>query len=448
MAEALNQIGAQTETATPYPRLWDSIRIPVYAGLAIVVGFFGVFGSWATLAPLDSAAVAPGVVRVEGSRKTVQHLEGGIISEILVKAGDRVKAGQALIRLDDTPSKANLKLLQGRLYAALALEARLVAERDGKTEITFPETLIEKRNDPKIDEIITGQINIFNARLESLSGKENILKLRSAQLDEEITGLKGQIKAEDKQLSLIADEIADVSGLVKKGLAPKPRLLSLQRRQAEIEGSRSNNHAQIARARQSIAETRLQISELRTTAINEAVEQVRDVQNDLGDLSEKVRAAKDVLSRIEIRAPQDGAVVNLQVHTPGGVIAPGEPLLDIVPLDVRLIVEARVDPKDIDVVRPGLASLIRLTAFSQRRTKPLEGRVLTVSADVLRDERTGLSYYLARIEIIGNQDAALGGSVIQPGMQADVMIVTGERTLFEYIIGPVESSFNRAFRED
>lgn len=413
-----------------------------------MAGFFGVFGGWAILAPLDSAAVAPGVVSVEGSRKTVQHLEGGIIAEILVKDGDRVKAGQPLIRLDDTQPKANLKLLQGRLYSALALEARLVAERDGKAEITFPDSLLEKKDDPKIDEIITGQINIFQARREALSGKENILKLRSAQLNEEITGLKGQIGAEDTQLRLIAAEIADVAGLVKKGLAPKPRLLSLQRRQAEIEGSRSKNHAQIARAMQSIAETSLQISELRTTAINEAVEQVRDVQNDLGDLLEKTRAAKDVLSRMEIRAPRDGAVVNLKVHTPGGVIAPGEPLLDIVPLDVRLIVEARVDPKDIDVVRPGLASQIRLSAFSQRRTKPLEGRVLTVSADVLRDDRTGRSYYLARIEIMEPPEKVLGGAVIQPGMQADVMIVTGERTFFDYILGPVESSFNRAFRED
>ncbi len=428
--------------------LWESIRTPVYLGLVIIVAFFGIFGGWAALAPLDSAAVAKGVVSVESQRKTVQHLEGGIVSEILVKAGDRVKAGQILIRLDGTLARAKRELLQGRLNSALALEARLKAEREGKPEIDFPARLIADKDNSKIAEIITGQKNIFYARREAMSGKKRILKLRVAQTTEEISGLKGQIRANNTQIRLIKTEIADVSGLVKKGLAPKPRLLRLERRLAEIRGGRSKYLADIARAKQAIAEVSLQISELRTTMLNDVAQQLQDVRNERLDLLEKIRAAEDVLRRIDIRAPRDGTVVNLQVHTSGGVIGPGEPLLDIVPLSDRLIIEARIDPRDIDVVRPGLNAQVRLTAFSRRRFAALEGRVLTVSADALTDKRTGLSYYLARIVLTDNPAKVLGITDIQPGMQAEVMIITGAQTLLEYLIKPVSGTINRALRED
>lgn len=400
------------------------------------------------MAPLNSAALARGVVSVEGKRKTVQHLEGGIVGEIIVKAGDIVRVGEPLIRLDDTLPKANLKLLQGRLNSVIALEARLRAESDRRQEIDFPDSIYDKRDQPEISEIISGQMNIFKARRQAITGKTSILNRRIAQLVEEITGLEGQIRAEDTQIELIGLEIKDVLGLFKKGLVPRPRLLGLQRKLAEIEGSKSKHKADIARARQNIAETRLQISELRTEMVNEAVQELRDAQNEYRDLVEQIRAARDVLNRVVIRAPIGGAVVNLQVHTPGGVIAPGDPLLDIVPLDGRLIIEARVDPKDIDIVRQGLSAQIRLTAFSQRRSRPIEGRVLTVSADALTDERSGQTYYLAKIELIENPSDALNGVAIQPGMQADVIIVTGSRTLFEYVMQPVGGVLDRALREE
>jgi len=428
--------------------IWGAIRTPVFVGMAIVFAFFVLFGGWATFAPLDSAAMATGVVSVEGKRKTVQHLEGGIIGKINVKAGDRVHVGQILISLDDTQPKANLELLQGRLNSVLALEARLRAESEERKIIDFPDTLLSKREQPQIAEIITGQTNIFMARRETVSGKTNILKRQIDQLSEEITGLQGQIKAENTQIKLINLEIKDVKGLYDKGLVPRPRLLALQRHLAEIEGSKSQHKADIARARQSIAETKLKISELHTEIVNESVQLLRDTQNEHRDLIEQVRGAQDVLKRIDIRAPIDGAVVNLKVHTPGGVIAPGEQLLEIVSLDDRLIIEARVDPQDIDVVHQGLSAQVRLTAYSRRRSSPIEGRVMTVSADVLTDERSGQSYYQTRIKLLENPEKVLEGVVIQPGMQAEVMIVTGARTLVEYLLQPVGAAFNRSLREE
>lgn len=434
--------------ATSQPRLWESIKPTVTIGAIIVFGFFVVFGGWASLAPLDSAALATGVVSVEGKRKTIQHLEGGIVGEIIVRAGDMVSVGEPLILLDDTLPRANLELLQGRLHSAIALKARLHAESNRQNKIIFPDSIYDKRDQPTISEIIAGQESIFEARRQAMTGKTSILNRRIAQLSEETTGLEGQIRAEDTQIKLLKLEVKDVSGLFKKGLVPRPRLLALQRKLAEIEGSKSKHKADIARTKQNIAETRLQISELHTEMVSEAVQELRETQNQYRDLIEQVRAAEDVLKRIVIRAPISGAVVSLRIHTPGGVIAPGDPLLDIVPMDDRLIIEARVEPKDIDVVYQGLSAQVRLTAFSQRRSRPIEGRVITISADALTDDRNGQAYYLARIELTENPAEALDGLDIQPGMQADVIIVTGSRTLLEYLMQPIGSVVDRALREE
>ena len=423
-------------------------RGPVVAGFLVIGLFFGGFGGWAALAPLQSAAIAPGLVSVDTNRKTIQHLEGGIVGEILVRDGDRVRAGQVLIRLDETLPRTSLELLKGRSMASRALEARLIAERDGADAIRFPELLTAAGADPQVAEMINGQINIFAARRNSVAGQVKILGQRIAQFREEINGLKGQIASEVVQHGLIAEEIKDVTGLYEKGLARRPRLLALQRQAAEIEGSRSQNMAAIARVEQNIAEARLHISELRTSTINEVVQELRDVQTEMFELAERIAAAEDILTRTELRAPIEGTVVGLQVHTPGGVIAPGEPLLDIVPADDRLVVEARVDPSDIDVVHPGLPSQVRFTALNQRNLAPVDGTVTAVSADRIVDDRTGESYYLTRVELDDGFAEALGGVPLYPGMQAEVMIVTGERSALDYLIRPFARSLNRAFRED
>ncbi len=422
------------------------LRREIAAGGAIIGVFFVGFMGWMALAPLESAAIAPGVVSVDGSRKTIQHLEGGIIGEILVREGEAVERGQVLVRLGDTTPKATLELLRGRWLVAHALEARLIAERDGHTEIAFGDALIARMDEPKVGKIIMGQVNIFESRRDVLAGQVSILKQRKAQYGEEIIGIEGQINAENDQYELIQGEIADVQTLLDKGLAPKPRLLQLKRRASEIEGSRNLHAAQIARAKQGIAEVAMRVEDLSKSRLNEAVEQLRKVQAEVYDLDERLRAADDVLNRTEVRSPLAGTVVGLRVHTTGGVLLPGEPIMDIVPRDDRLVVNARVNPQDIDVVQSGMTAQVRFTAFNQRHRAPVEGTVTSVSADSLTDEATGEVYYLARIEL--TDDPAEGGDVLRPGMPSEVMIVTGSRTALAYIMEPVGRSFNRAFREE
>ena len=424
------------------------IARPVSIGLAVVAAFFAGFGGWAAVATLESAAIAPDVVSVASNRKTVQHLEGGIVGEILVRDGDQVSAGQVLIRLDETQPRATLDLLRGRRRVAAALEARLLAERDGADGVRFPDWLLDRGGDPEVRAVLEGEMSIFAARARTLAGQVAVLGQRIAQFGEEIIGLEGQRAAEDTQMSLLAEEMAAVQVLLDKGLERKPRLLALQRRQAEIERSRSANRAAIARARQNIAEARLRIGELETGRINEVVEQLQATQGTLFDLSERINAAEDVLRRTEIRAARAGTIVNLRVHTAGGVIAPGAPLLDIVPSGDALIIEARIDPGDIDVVHLGLLARVRLTAYNQRSSVPLDGRVVAVSADNIIDERSGQAYYLARIKLDQDPSEVMAGVMLYPGMQAEVMIVTGARTALDYILTPFSRSMDRALRED
>ena len=434
-------------SADDYGPATIGLRGPVSVGLGAILIFFGIFGGWAALAPLESAAIASGIVSVDTSRKTIQHLEGGIVEEILVRDGDQVSAGQILIRLERTQPEATLDLLTARLITAASREARLIAERDGKKEIEFPELFEAPENQTRRSEAIVSQNNIFIARRNAIKGQTAILGQRIAQIEEEIVGLRGEIDSEIRQLALIEEELVGVRELVEKQLTRKSRLLELERRAAEIEGEKSRNEARISRARQQIGETHLQISELGTQMMNEVLVELRDVQSELSDLTERVRAAKDVLRRTEIRTTLDGTVVGLSVHTAGGVIGPGQALMDIVPSQDRLVIEARIDPSDIDIMQPGLPANIRLTAFNQRDLVPLAGTVTRVSADLLTDERTGFGYYLARVEIDPGQSAALDDLKLYPGMQAEVMIVTGQDTALNYLLKPIGRTLRRAFRE-
>ena len=425
-----------------------NVRGPILFGLVIIFLFFGAFVGWAAFAPLGSAAIAQGVVSVEGNRKSVQHLEGGIVSEIKVKDGDSVDEGDVLIVLDELQSKASMEIVRSRRAVAMAQKARLTAERDGLSKIEFPEWLEERKDEQNVKEAIQGQLNIFESRRTSRDGQITILKQKAAQLEEEITGLEGQVTSSDRQITLISDEIKDVESLVKKNLAKRPRLRALQRNLAELSGDRSQKVSRIAQTRQAIGEVELQINELSNSLMDEVVAELREVQSQIFDLEEQNRASEDVLNRTEIRAPTDGHVVNLQVHTAGGVIKPGETVLDIVPNNVQLIVEAKVNTKDIDSVYIGAPSRIRFPAFSQRFSLPAEGTVVSLSADSLEDERTGNFYYLARVQIENLEDANIQVAQLRPGMQADVMISTGERTALDYFVNPIILSFNRALRED
>lgn len=421
------------------------IRLPVMTGLLIIFLFFGVLGLWSLLAPLQSAAIAQGVLAVDSQRKTIQHLEGGIVSEIRVTEGQQVDAGEVLVVLDDTQARARLELLNGRLRATRAQESRLIAEREGNSEITYNAALLELADTAAGAEIVQSQENIFAARRQALNGQIAILRGRISQHQEEVSGLTELVASLDQQIRLVEDEIISNEVLVAQGLSGKTRLLELQREHANLLGRRSQSMTEISRARQNIDEARLQMTELSTTHLNEVVAQLRDIQTEIYDLTEQIRSAKDILSRTEIRATQGGTVVDIQVHTIGGVVAPGQDLLDIVPVGDEIIVEARIDPADIDVVQAGLEANVRLTAYSHRNLLPIAARVLTVSADSLTDNRTNLPYYLARIKFTGEVDSSLE---LYPGMQTEVMVVTGERTLVDYLTWPLRQSFNRALREN
>lgn len=423
------------------PRVW----LPVLAGLTAIVLFFFGFGGWAAVAPLQSAVIAHGFVGVESARKTVQHLEGGIVREILVKDGDAVSAGQVLVRLDGTQAGANVDLLRKRRDVALAMQARLQAQRDLKPAIEFPTDLVARKTDPETAEVLRAQVDIFNTHRESLLGQTAILNQRIAQLNAEIRGIEGEIAAEDRQLALLGEQVGTEQQLVAKNLSPRAKLLELQRQQAEIEGQRSQNRAAVARANQSVAEAQLRIGDLRTDAVDQAVKQLGEVQATLLDIAERLRAAEDIKQRMEVRASTAGTVVNLKVHSTGGVIAPGEALLEIVPAMDRLVIEARVEPHDADVVHIGLPSQVRLTAYNQRHALPLEGRVTQMSADRLTDERTGQHYYEARVEL--TESARVGDQKIYPGMPAEVIIVTAAHTLADYLLEPLTGVLRRSLRE-
>jgi len=418
---------------------------PVLAGFAVIALFLGGMTAWSLLAPIESAVVAPGVVGVDSNVKTVQHLEGGIVEEIAVRDGDRVRAGDLLIRLRSTLPSTLLNEVRAQYLEARAADARLVAERDGLRAIDSPPELTARADNPAVRDALAGQRSIFESRRRVMAEREGILDRTIAGLREEIAGLEGQIAAADRQRALIEEELAGAQALLDRGLLDRPRVLELQRGMAEIDGDVSEHRGDIASARQAIEEARLRLAELRATATTEVVAELREVRARAYELSQELAAAEDVLARTEIRSPIDGTIVGLKVHTVGGVIAEGEPLLDIVPSDDELVVRASIDPLDIDEVHVDLPATVRLLALNRRTETVLEGQVKTVSADRLTDPVTGYSYYLARIEL--RADTSERAS-LQPGMAADISIRTGARTPWEYLVAPIARNLNRSLREE
>ena len=411
------------------------VRMLVLSGLVVVASMVAGLAAWSMLAPLESAAVAPGSVSVEFNRKTIKHLEGGIVRRILVTEGQKVSAGQLLIELDTTQARAQLELLRGQRAAAEARYVRLVTERDGGGRIRFPDWLERKRGESHIADIIGRQDGIFSARRAAMASQTAILTTRIGQLDEEIKGLDGQIAASRSGIAILGEELTIVAGLLNKGLARRPRLLELRRMETERLSDLAKAISAVARAGQRIGETRLQIGDLQVVRNAEITQEMREVQTELLELGERLRVAEDTLTRSRITAPLDGTVVGLQVHTVGGVVGPAEPLVHIVPSDEKLIIEAQIDPIDIDVVRTGLTARIDLTPFNSRHSGAITGTVASVSADSLVDENSGRGYYLVRIEIDDN-DPAAQAVTLRPGMPAQVMIITGRHTIMHYPSNP------------
>jgi HlyD family secretion protein len=422
-------------------------RSLVLAGTALVGVFIAGFGVWSAYAPLESAAMAPGMVVAESSRKTIQHLEGGIIAEILVKDGDQVKAGQTLVRLDDTKARTTLLALKGQLWDGRAREARLFAERDQAAQIAFPSELLQHRDEPAVAAAIAGQQKIFETRRSLLQSKIDATRERINQVREEIVGHQAEEAAAQRRLVLIAEEIKGVQELVAKGLERKPRLLQLQRDLADIEGRRGDIIAQIAKARQTIAESEVNILTIRNDSQKEVADELRETQKKLHEQGEQAEAAANVMARTDIKAPEDGVVTDLKVHTPGGVINQGEPLMDLVPSSDRLVIEAQVRPEDIDRVHEGLPAQVRLLPYKQRRTPPFDATVTYVSADRLIDKKNNQPYFAARLRLDEKQLAQAVDVTLVPGMPSESMIKTGETTVALYALSPILDSFHRSFRE-
>ena len=353
-----------------------------------------------------------------------------------------------LVELDPTRPRAELHQLETRLHSALALAARLRAERDGADPIAFPEALLSIKDRPSVEEAVNGEMRIFRARQDSLAARRAVIRQRIAQFDQEIQGLEGQIAAEATQLQVIRLERDGEQKLVDRKLTGMQRLLALRRDEAEIAGDRSRSVAAIARARQSIGEEKLKILELDTQQKNEVVAELRNTETLIGEIQERLRSAGDVAARTRIVAPLDGTVVNLKVHTVGGVVSSGEALMDVVPQGESLVVHARVTPDDIDSVHAGLGAQTHITAFNRRNVPPVEGRVVSVSADRLTDERSGQPYFLAVVELPGTRHPSDESLAMYPGMQAEVMIVTGSQSPMDYLLQPALRSFDRALREN
>ena len=421
-------------------------------GIAAAALFFGGFAGWAAVAPLESAAIAPGEIGVSGERRTVQHLEGGIVAELRVAEGDAVRAGETVLVLDDTRARAALALVEGRRRSAAALRARLAAERDGLPAIRWPGWLRRAADGGgggtgDEEEVLAAQERIFAARRASFETEAAIVEGQAAQLRQIAAGLAGQIAAQDRQLTLLAAEIRDVRALVAQGFARRPRLLALERRQAEVEGERARNRAETARIETRIGEARLELLRLGNARRTEVTAALREVEAQLAELRERLAVARDALARTRVAAPVAGTVVGLAVFTQGGVVAPGQRLMDIVPKEDSLVIEARVAPTDIDSVAAGLPARVHLTSFSLLSTPPLDGRVQRVSADSFTDERTGAAWYEARV-VLDPDQPALAGLRLMPGMPAEVMIVTGANTPLEYLLKPILVSLRRALREE
>ena len=433
---------AEEQQASTNVDLW------IYIGVAVIFLSFGVFGTWAALAHLTSAALAPGVIAVDSNWRTIQHLEGGIVAEILVNEGDFVEEGDVLLRLDPTRSDASLSILDSQLVLAQATEARLIAERDGADIIDFPETLIDRMEDQEVATVVAGQDLLFRARRDSMAGQISILNERKEQLKQQIEGLEVQQDARAGQTRLIEQELVGLQQLFDEGYASQQRILALQRDAERLRGERGENLASIASARSQIGETELQILQLDKSFREEVVNELRTVQSQVFDLQERRTAAADERRRIDIVAPVSGQVLGLLAYTVGGVIKSGEDILNIVPQNDQLVIQARVSPDDRDRVNVGQSAQVRLSGLSRRTTPVLLGEVITISGDRLTDRQSGEAYYDARIIIPEEQlDLLEDTAELVPGMPAEVMIKTGERSALGYILSPLTDSLDRAFKE-
>jgi HlyD family secretion protein len=425
-----------------------AIRKLNVVGFALLVLLIGGIGGWASSAQLSGAVIAPGTVVVESNVKKVQHQTGGIVGEILVQEGSLVEAGQIVMRLDDTVPRATLGIVRSQLDELITRQSRLLAERDNADHVTFPDDVLARRNEPTVAAAIAGEEKLFEARLKARLGQQSQLRERVAQIEEEVRGLKARQDSNDEQIKFIAEELGGVSHLYKQNLVSIQRFMQLQREAAKLQGDRGQFVSEIARARGRISEIELQIIQLEQDFRTEVLRELRDGQGKIAELMERRTAAEDQLKRVDIRAPQSGFVHQLAVHTVGGVIAPGELIMLVVPRADVLVVEAKVAPSDIDQVAMGAKTAVRIAAGNQRTLPEITGAVTRIAADLTREQQPpNLAYYVVRVTLPEDQVRRLEGLQLLPGMQAEIFIQTTDRTPLSYLLRPLQEQIARTFRE-
>ncbi|MEZ0169282.1 HlyD family type I secretion periplasmic adaptor subunit [Microvirga sp. TS319] len=430
------------------PSLHEKVlRRSSVAGLSMIALFAGTIGLWAATSTLSGAVVAGGQFVVDSSVKKIQHSTGGIVGELKVKDGDRVKAGDLLLRLDETLTRANLLVVSKQLDEFIGRQARLEAERDGTNEVKTPQEFADRLGEAAVQKILASERTLFEARRAARDAQKDQLRKRISQSQDEITGLKAQQEAKSREATLIKEELVGVRDLYQKNLVQLPRLNALERDAASIEGQRGQLIASVAQAESRIAETSFQIIQIDEQMRAEAMQELRDIQSKIAEYSERRVAAEDQLKRTDIRAPSDGYVHQLNVHTIGGVISPAEPVMLIVPTNDRLELEAKVLPNDIDQVKMGQKAIVKVHASNARMMPDLHGTVSRISADVSRDQQSGVTFYTIRVELPQEEISRLEGLHLIAGMQAEVFVEVNERTPLEYFFKPMKDQIARAFRE-
>ena len=417
---------------------------PGLRALLIVGGLaFGLM----VLLPLSGAVVVPGNLVVQSNVKTIQHPTGGVVAQIPIRNGMRVTAGDLLLRLDSTQAQASLQVVSKQLDEVRAKISRLVAERDGQPRPAIPAELSARLDDGNVKNLLASEASLFRARVTARESQKELLQSKVSQLGQEIEGLEAQVASKAKQLELITGELTGVQELFDKRLVPLARLTTLQRESARIEGERGQLISTIAETKAKIGEAQLQIVRLDQDVRTEVVKDLGEAQGKEAELSERGVAARDVLDRIEMRAPTSGVIHQLAAHTIGGVIRAGDTIMEVVPDSDDLQIEARLQPNDIDQVRKGQQAYVRFSAFNQRVTPQLIGEVSYVSPDTTRDTQTNMSYFTVRIMLPEDERRRLAGLQLSSGMPAEVFMQTGSRTMLSYLFKPIMDQFQRAFVE-
>jgi HlyD family secretion protein len=425
-----------------------STRGAVVLGMLAIILFIGSFSAWSFLAPLSAAAVAPGQIKAEGNRRTIQHLEGGIIREIMVRDGERVQAGQVLMRMDDIASNANFATLRDQRWQFLAQEARIISELRRLPAVQFPPDLMAaSTTEPRAADAVASQQALFASRRGGIVNQGQMLELRLDQMAAQISSAQGQLSSQTAQLALLREDLKGRLELLRLGLQRRFEVLGLQRQEAAMIGNIEDLTAQIQRTEKQREEVRAQLRLLDDQTNNELGDQLRDVRAKLVEVEERLKPAQDAATRRDIVAPVAGTVLNLRHFTVGGVVRPGDPIMELTPAEDRLIADVQVQPNDIRHVHPGLLAEVRLPAFSARVLPSLHGHVDIVASDTLIDERSRMPYYRATIRIDAEQLAKYPEVELVPGMIVEAMIITGQRTFWDYLTKPLRDSFARAFRE-